>query len=400
VYTLPKVADTARSEAKALNYLARFFINEKWLSDVNLEVPKTLDEFVNAMYAIKAANPVGQEKFYPFGGNMKERNGVYFILNALGYNVYNLDCYGLDPCLRDGEVVIPAYDTDVFKEYLRIMNAFYKDGIVDPDLFTMANNEVDADMAAGLSATYARAIDASGISTWNEWVALTPLTSQWQTEPEYYEPTTTSTVGGFVISADTEYPELCMRFADMLFNNTTDVSRAILNGLALEPYNYEGYSLGIFNPEKNNVVNTPALPEGLSSTGNIYQNIAGSQWSVGAYGCTDALDAMAKAFGYERQPATLDLNTAGGHYRQSMYDNQFPYLTVGYPRVYYASAEVSAEIIRLETVIEPYAQEQIAKFISGERSLTEVDAFKEELKKLGMEDLLKIYKDIYNDYMQ
>ena len=53
-------------------------------------------------------------------------------------------------------------------------------------------------------------------------------------------------------------------------------------------------------------------------------------------------------------------------------------------------------ITALETVINPYAQEQVALFITGQRSLDEVDKFVEELKSMGMDELLEIYKSAYN----
>lgn len=396
MYTLPKLANNAR-EHYSLSGLTRFFLNKGWLDDLNIAVPKTLDEFVSAMYAVKAADPagVGVDKFYPVGGNMLERNSAYFILNALGYNVNNKNAYGINPTMRDGEVVIPVYDMEVFQEYLKIMHNFYKDGIIHPDCFTLSNAEVDALASTEVFATYSRSVDAAKMTQWENWIALTPLTSQWQTEPEYYEPTTTATVGGFVISADTKYPELCMRFADMLFNNQTDSSRPILNGLALEPYNYEGYILGVWDDENNAIVANGTYPEGMSSSVYINTHIAGSQWSVGAYAISDATSSYAKLFGGEMKPAAdPDVTTASGHEVQSMRDNQFPYLTTSYPDIYYASAEQADEITRLLTVLEPFVKEQVAKFIAGERPLSEVNDFKNEMKSLGMEDLLNIYKEI------
>jgi len=394
MYSLPKLADT--TDELSFSGLYRFYINKGWLDDLNVAVPKTLDEFVSAMYAVKAADPagVGVDKFYPFGGNMLERNSACFILNALGYNVNNTNAYGINPTMRDGEVVIPVYDMDVFQEYLKIMHNFYKDGILHPDCFTLTNSEVDAIASTGVLATYPRSVNAAKIADWQDWAALTPLTSQWQTEPEFYKPTTTASVGGFVISADTKYPELCMRFAEIFFNNQTDVSLAVARGLGIEPYNYEGYVVGVWDKELNKVVGNGGYPENMSETNYLRTYISGVTWAVGAYGLTDAQNAFAKAFGCERVQAALDVTKPDGYEKQSAIDNQFPYLTTSYPDIYYASPEQSAEITRLLTVLEPYVKEHVAKFIAGERPLSEVNDFKNELKGMGMEDLLNIYKEI------
>lgn len=402
VYSLPKLADT--SAERSLSGLNRMFINKKWLDDLKIEMPKTLDEFVSVMYALKDADPagVGKENFYPLGGGMGTRQTAYFLLNALGYNGKSTYSYGLEPVIRDGEVVVPAYDVEIFQEYLKIMNKFYTDGIVDPDCFTLSAAESDADLVAGKYATYSRDVAASGVKTWNEWAALTPLTSQWQDEPEYYSPMV-GTIGGLVISADTEYPELCMRFADMLFNNQTDTCRAILNGLKQEPYIYEGYVLGEWDEEKNTIAMN-GLPDGISTTNYIYQYISGAQWGVGAYALTESMAQYAKMFGGEKDaPGDWDLTSSEDWYRASMYENQIPYqtdMTATFPTIYYVDADTSSEMSRLQTVIEPYIKEQVAKFIVGERSLSEVNDFANELKGMGMDTLLEIYKGIYDAYIQ
>ncbi|MBQ6876381.1 MAG: extracellular solute-binding protein [Lachnospiraceae bacterium] len=400
MYTLPKLTQTARDPSKNLSKINRAFINKGWLDDLNIPVPTTLDEYVSAMYAVKAADPagVGVDKFYPVGGNMTERTTSYIILNALGYNVRNINAYGIDPTLRDGEVVIPAYDMEVYQEYLKIMHDFYKDGIVHPDLFTLSNTEVDALASTEVFAVYGRSVSAAKMTQWAEWTALTPLTSDWQTEPEFYEPTTTSAVGGFVISADTKYPELCMRFADMLFNNQTDVSRAILNGLDVEPYNtYGDYVLCRWDDEEKTIVAGKEIPGGVNFSVYLATHLSGSQWAVGAYTAAEANQAYAKFFGGTVAGVKdYDMTDPSDFEKYNMVEYQFPYLTTSYPDVYYASPEQSAEIVRLLTVLDPYIKENVAKFIVGERDLSEVNEFQAELKNLGADDLLQIYKDIYD----
>ena len=47
---------------------------------------------------------------------------------------------------------------------------------------------------------------------------------------------------------------------------------------------------------------------------------------------------------------------------------------------YYLSEEENYKLTDLRTVIHPYIEEQVAKFITGARPLDEIDAFAEELK--------------------
>ena len=51
-------------------------------------------------------------------------------------------------------------------------------------------------------------------------------------------------------------------------------------------------------------------------------------------------------------------------------------------------------------VIEPYVKEQVARFITGERPLSETDAFAQELKDMNIDRLQEIYGQIYDDYQK
>ena len=86
------------------------------------------------------------------------------------------------------------------------------------------------------------------------------------------------------------------------------------------------------------------------------------------------------------------------HWRASMAENVVPYVKDTFPTIYYVDAETSQRLTDLLTVIQPYVEEQTALFISGGRPLSETGDFVEELKGMGMEELLTIYKDIYTAY--
>jgi len=51
--------------------------------------------------------------------------------------------------------------------------------------------------------------------------------------------------------------------------------------------------------------------------------------------------------------------------------------------------------VELRSVIDPYIEAEVAKFITGARSLDEFDAFQAELDGLGIDELEGIYVDYY-----
>lgn len=395
IYTLPWIVNQLNN-----NNFKRIHINRKWLNDLGYEMPRTLDEFVDAMYAIKEADPagVGSENLYPFGSGDKMGFGNgWYILNALGYvegtNISG-DGYGILPALRDGEVVIPVYDMEVYQEYLKIMNKFYTDGIINPTFFTIEEVEMNAQMVEGKTAVYHNAPFVSGITNTEDWESLYPLTSQWQTEPEIAGPGY-ATPGNFLISADTEYPELCLRFAELFFNNDTDIASMFQDG----PYEGYEWSLGfpgrIYNEEKKSS-DWGEFPEGIEN-GWQYQveGLFGNIWMFGAAATDEGRAKYCAEMGREFVPIQKGTWTDSNYFSNSVYTNMEPYVADSFPTTYYLTSEQSERMKELTTIITPYVEEQVAAFITGRRPLSETGKFVEELEGLGIEEMLNIYKAVY-----
>lgn len=395
VYTLPQIKELADD----VDSYPRVFINTAWLEQVGMDIPETLDEFVDAMYAIKEADPagVGSDNLYPFGGGMDTNNMSWFLINALGYNV-NDNAYGTKVTLRDGQVVIPVYDMEIFQEYLKLMNQFWNDGIIAPTYFTIESTEVNAQVLSGNTAMYNNTVYILGTDLdQTEWASCKPLTSAWQTEPEIPAASPVG-VGGFAISANTKYPELCLRIADAFYNNDTDMCAAFYGGYGTGTEWAFDYLQREYIPETNGLaVPAEQLPEGLTSWNYIVQYLNGNTYPWGAMMTAESMEKLAHSWGSTEYKLT-QRRTGDSYWRGTMFDNLIAYATESYPTTYYASAEVMQEITDLETVLNPYIKEQVALFITGKRDLSEVDAFVTEMESMGMDRLLELYTDIYADY--
>lgn len=400
VYTLPWVYDQT-DEGK----YARIFINTAWLEELGLEMPRTLEEFTEVMYKMKEADPkgVGSENVYPFSGSMNSSNAysnTFYILNSLGY--LTTDAYGLRPTLRDGEVVIPVYDMEVYQEFLKLMNQYYTDGIINPNFFTINDTEVLAQLNGGQSGLFREAVYLVGVESFDEWTACYPLTSEYQTEAEWPLPNFVS-IGNFCVSAETEYPELCMRIADLYFKHDTDDGRALWVGVGTTSENSEAYSFGFYSPDVfpeesqlGEQWDTSKLPEGLDSWNYLMEKLVGFMPCWGTIETAASLKKHYSTFGAEYQTEKVyNLANGDGHYRSTVNANLMPYAVETYPEIYYTDAETQETLDELVSVIEPYAKEQIALFITGERPLSETEAFKAELEGLGIGEMLEIYKQIY-----
>jgi len=246
-------------------------------------------------------------------------------LNALGY-LTKSDWCGNGPALRDGEVVIPAYDMDVYQEFIKLMNQFYTDGIIDPTFFTIEPTEVNGQVNEGKTAVYNDAIQVVGMSNYEEWESAFPLTSDWQTEPEIYEPNYVTT-GCFMISADTEYPELCLRFAELFYNDETDASHALRVGYGYDSGWDFGYAQCTF---RDGVVNyyEDKMPEGMGGWDYQVEYLIGNVWSFGSNTTRPAVAKLAKENGCEDWPTEELPNYTGENlFRNSILTNMKPYAT-------------------------------------------------------------------------
>lgn len=395
VYTLPQIKELTDD----VDSYPRVFINTAWLEAVGMDVPETLDEFVDAMYAIKEADPagVGSDNLYPFGGGMDNNNLSWFLLNALGYNV-NENGYGTKVTLRDGQVVIPVYDMEVFQEYLKLMNQFWNDGIIAPTYFTIDSTEVNAQVLNGNTAMYNNTVYILGTDLdQTDWASCKPLTSDWQDTPEIPAASPVG-VGGFAISADTKYPELCMRLADAFYNNDTDMCAAFYGGYGTDSEYSFGYLQREYIAETNGLaVPTEQLPEGMTSWNYIVKYLNGNTYPWGTMMTKESMEKLAHSWGSTEYELS-QRRTGDSYWRGTMFDNLIAYATESYPTTYYASNDVMQEINDLETVLNPYIKEQVALFITGKRDISEVDAFVAEMESMGMDRLLELYTDIYADY--
>lgn len=397
IYSVPKIGNDEDT---------RYCLNQNWLQKEYMnaagfsEEPETLDEFVELLYAMKEAN-ADVDGFYPVGGGMEVYSVTPYLLQALGYIVEPSNSsgtdqyYGLNPAIRDGEVVIPVYDMELYKEFLTLMKQFYDDGIINSSYFTIDSTESKAQLAEGKAGFIGYGPSSLGADIY-DWVMAKPLTSEWQEEPEMYHRSNVG-LGGFVISADTEYPELCLRLADAYFD--LDECRSFWGGTGegME-YDTDEYRLIEWDAETKNLVQTN-LPEGYSAWTYNLAFVHGFFPEWGSFGTREAQVQKAASLGgdmpvHEWDAFTPETNPA--HYaRNEGYIKIYPYVAYGYPVDYITDSTTYMQISDIESVLIPYVKEQVAMFITGGRDLAEVDAFVEEMESMGMDELQQIYADIY-----
>ena len=89
-----------------------------------------------------------------------------------------------------------------------------------------------------------------------------------------------------------------------------------------------------------------------------------------------------------------------GHWRLTQSAAMEGHLTAVRLPAVYLTAEQNQRVADLSTVINDYVAAESAKFIVGSRPLSEFDSYLEELKSLGIEEYIEIYREVYAPFIE
>ncbi|MBQ9251494.1 MAG: hypothetical protein IJ188_02505 [Clostridia bacterium] len=118
-------------------------VRQDWLEECGLEIPKTIREFENVIrvfnekYNGATFTSAFSPRFYQMG--LSGAFGAYGNVNA-SY-LYEI---------RDNKVIL-AQSTDEYRDWLRWFSGIYKEGLVDTDLLTVDDTNVQQKVETGLS---------------------------------------------------------------------------------------------------------------------------------------------------------------------------------------------------------------------------------------------------------
>lgn len=370
----------------------RVFIDTRYLKAIGMgEAPKTLDGFVDMCRAFKELDPadLGVDEFYPILSTATLED---YLMTAFGWTGGAVDSVWDE---AEQAIVVPCLQ-EKYGEYIKLMNTLYTEGLLHPDYYTMDETEERALMAerkCGVQADYAPYLSLE--TGWEDFIAASPLTSQWCSTPvsvklPVYEDSY------ILISADTEYPELCMRLLDYIYTPEGSV------------YAEKGPAEG--SPDTLGIVGGFVLTQDQSDV-EYKEVLSGEYESTYAYACNKLrissrinanrnygeLHAREMLGVEDPQPRELNLADPDDHYCYQIYTAQNQYLVDPLPTPY-MTGEQSIRYTDLRTVINDYVKAETAKFVVGQRPIEELDQFFEELKGMNSEEYLALCQEIYANY--
>jgi putative aldouronate transport system substrate-binding protein len=221
IYALPRYNEQTSNE-----YSLRAMINKKWLDKVGLPVPKTTEELYTVLKAFKEKDPNGNgrpDEIGVMGGGGWHQFAADFLLNAFiytdGETRWNI---------TNGKIDIP-YNKEEWREGLRYINRLVKEGLFDSLSFTQdqasfksigtagETNTVGVLVLPGMGQVFA----ASQSDRKGEYVPLNPLTGPKGVNWAARYPI--NPAPGAVITKDAQHPDIIMRMCDYMMSEQMSV---------------------------------------------------------------------------------------------------------------------------------------------------------------------------------
>lgn len=414
IYTLPMISGSRYyTGTGSFSQGIRMYINQDWLDACGLEMPTTLDEYLNVLRTFKEKDPMGLgENNIPLIGNQHKDKEL--IWNALGFYGAYAYAYGTNFTLKGKEVVLPCY-TEEAKTFLKFYNTLYAEGLISPDYFTLDQTTTRGLIASGICGVMGDSTLTAVGDNWKPWVGMSPLTSEYNDTaiacmaPAYK-------TGVLYASAEAEHPEVLARIVDFMYS---DEGALLYFYGPMKDGNEPLYGIDGWYFDENGLVTNDKVVSGeftdISDYGyqlvKFYSDAPGRFDHYRSAACKAASredDTVTITLVDQLTGATLDSlvtdvitdDSNNGHWRTTQAAALADHLTqIMLPGVY-LSAEDTQRAADLSTVINDYVNAESAKFIVGARPLEELDTYFEELKALGIEEYIEIYRNAWAGYVE
>lgn len=410
IYSIPKLSSRAYGNASStLGLMDRLFVNTTWLEECGLEMPTDTDEFLDMLRAFKSQIKLESgEEVIPALSNSNFLDKAIWLM--LGYYGSDLSKYGNVFCIKDGKIAYPVYSED-YKTYIGIMKTMYEEGLISQDYFSMDTTTMRGLTQAGVAGVICD-WTLSSVADYMEWESI-PWFTMGDNDQVTVSTGATYSTGRIWASAETEYPEVLALIVDYLYSPEGTVAYYYGPKEGEDPLGLvDGWYIG----EDGNIT-TKLVEEGVFDSYELYAyQYIRSHDDVG-------FTTKAKQYAYESVGETLDIATyeildtitgenfvaeeynvytddnAQGHWFITNSEVSTPVITqIKLPSVYQTEDE-SLRATELVTVLNNHITSESAKFITGVRSVDEIDTFFEELESMGVEEYITMYENAFSSYM-
>lgn len=355
-----------------------FQVRKDWLEKLNIEIPKTMDDWYNMLTAFKTQDPNGNNEAdeIPFLGGNK-------IVAYLGICCF-MDAWGMsyDFYVDNGKIKWGPVEPE-YKEYLDTMRKWYAEGLIDPDYMVSTDRKIfDAKVLSNQGGSY--------------YGNLNGYMGRFLGLKKDEDPTFNLTY--------VPYPTL--NEGDKAYSFSANAAFAVkAEGIAITPkckhtkeaikwidyqYSDEGTLLVSFGVEGETYTMENGAPKYTDLIMNNPDGLPFDQ-ALSKYCSASIIPRLYQNVNYWRQAAIYPSQKEAAEILKTGSSERVP------PYVYPTSEE-STELSRILNEANTYRDEMLHKFIIGQVPMSEFDNYIKTLKSIGIDKAIKIQQAAYERY--
>lgn len=369
IYTLPQVTTSSLTE--------HMIINTRWLDNLGLEIPQTVDELYEVLKAFKEQDANGN-------GDPNDEipmsacglNQLNYLMHA--FKVYPDNYYGMFVYPGTSEVQC-SYIADGMKDAMKYLKKLYDEGLLDPESFSQNQDTYTAKGTADTLGylTVAGAFVNVGNELHWDYQGLAPFPDS---EGNRLTNKRASCGGNhFAITSNCENPEAALRYVDYLYSE---------EGTTLAWMGVEGVSWEWMDEEKTTW--HWLKPDDL--TMNQFRHSYAIQGGVG-YPSAHPIYFESSMWDRQEDPIEASLDTE--RFRKPATDCG----VLLWPTIKW-SVEDSETLSFILPDCQTYYTASAVDFITGVRDIdADWDEYINTLKSMGIEEAIAMCQTAYDNYM-
>ncbi|MGF7029436.1 putative aldouronate transport system substrate-binding protein [Paenibacillus mucilaginosus] len=354
-------------------------VREDWLNKVGLKAPKTIDEWYTALKAFKEKDPNGngQNDEIPLGDRGDGLGSIGSFATGWGLLA---DKFHLSPAT--GKVTFGPLEPG-YKDYLTTMNKWFKEGLIDSEFAATDRKAFDAKFVKNTVGAYGGVI--SGINSYKDQMkgsipdfkliglppAVGPAGKSYSSHVQMVQ---NVPLDGAFVSSQAKDPAAAVKLLDYMIGP---------EGSDLQNWGIEGKSYKVENGKKVYTDEVFKNPEGFEPTEAV------KKYALPTSGMVKVMDFHAWAAFELRYPEAAEANETWFQADRSLL---IPPLSF--------SGEESQKLGSIMSEVNTYVKEMWIKFIMGSEPLAGYDQFTATLKKMGIEEAIRIQQAAYDRYQK
>lgn len=352
-------------------------VREDWLELLDMEVPKTFEEFEKYLYAVKELDPAGNGQTIPFifrGGSV-DKSLEWALLGGF------TDA-GRSQWVDENGNVMPKELQEGYTDFLAVLAKWYKDGIINKEAFSWDTATIREYIGSGRV--------AAACTYYTDISQFTPIMQQTYPEANFvhYVPGMTGPNGQLCQTLNPGSSKQ-MLISSKCTGEKLEALMKVINWSFASWDNYQVCTWGLEGVHWE--YDTSVVDLETAKRDHVTKNIEGSgYWSD-----------FCLSIGLPYESQGIIYNADGRQNMHSLYlstylddfDTCKPTID---RNITFNSQELTDNIPSLSD-INTTIKEETLKFVTGERDLSTYDAFVEELYAIGLDDWIAEYTRQYNE---